>query len=132
MKAFRDTKSYSFNMGVVEALNYFGGVPKIAVPDNDKSAVIKASKYSPIINEEFKKLATYYNFVVSPARVRSPRDKPVVENTVFNAAERQLLFIINSKNLTKSRFRKKKVQEKVFLKKKINPFLIRFQKHLTK
>ena len=100
MKAFRDTKSYSFNMGVIEALNYFGGVPKIAVPDNDKSAVIKASKYSPIINEEFKKLATYYNFVVSPARVRSPRDKPVVENTVFNAAERQLIGASHNKTFS--------------------------------
>lgn len=100
MKAFRDTKSYSFNTGVIEALNYFGGVPKIAVPDNDKSAVTKASKYSPTLNQEFKKLASYYDLAIIPARVRSPRDKPVVENTVFNAAERQLIGAAHDKTFS--------------------------------
>lgn len=91
MKPFRDTKSESFNIGVISALEYFGGVPKIAVPDNDKSAVIKASKYHSELNRSFKNLAKYYNFAVIPARIRSPRDKPVVENTVLNVAERYVI-----------------------------------------
>lgn len=91
MKPFRDTKSESFNIGVISALEYFGGVPKIAVPDNDKSAVIKASKYYAELNQSFKNLAKYYDFAVIPARVRSPRDKPVVENTVLNVAERYVI-----------------------------------------
>ncbi|RYY51899.1 MAG: transposase [Chitinophagaceae bacterium] len=35
------------------ALHYFGGVPKVLVPGNLKSAVNKADKYEPSINDDF-------------------------------------------------------------------------------
>jgi len=64
------------------ALLFFGGVPLGIVPDNLKSAVIKASKYEPEINENFLAFATHYGTTILPARARKPQDKAHVENMV--------------------------------------------------
>lgn len=64
------------------AIRYFKGVPLAIVPDNLKSAVQKASRYEPIINENFKAFADHYGTVVLPARSRKPQDKAHVENMV--------------------------------------------------
>ena len=97
MEIFRDTKSASYLTGVIHALAYFKGVPKFLVPDNDKSAVIRHSKYEIDLNREFTFLANYYDTIVLPARVRKPKDKPLVENAVFNAAERNLIGKMHNK-----------------------------------
>ena len=64
------------------AIRYFKGVPLAIVPDNLKSAVIKASKYEPEVNENFKAFADHYGVSVLPARSRKPQDKALVENMV--------------------------------------------------
>lgn len=64
------------------ALHFYGGVPAAIVPDNLKSAVIKSSKYEPVINESFADFARHYNTTVLPARAYRPRDKALVENAV--------------------------------------------------
>lgn len=64
------------------ALHYFGGVPKAVVPDNLKSAVIKSSKYEPVINESFAAFADHYGIAVIPARAYRPKDKSLVEGAV--------------------------------------------------
>jgi len=64
------------------ALHYFGGVPQALVPDNLKSAVTKADKYEPEINETFLDFANHYKTSVLPARSRKPKDKAMVENMV--------------------------------------------------
>lgn len=64
------------------ALQYFGGVPRAIVPDNLKSAVIKSSKYEPIINESFAAFAEHYGLAVIPARAYRPKDKSLVEGAV--------------------------------------------------
>lgn len=64
------------------ALHFFKGVPLAIVPDNLKSAVIKAIKYEPIVNENFKAFADHYGMSVLPARSRKPQDKAHVENMV--------------------------------------------------
>ncbi len=97
MEAFKDRKSASFLTGVINALSYFGGVPKFLVPDNDKSAVITHKKYEVVCNREFQFLADYYNTIILPARVRKPKDKPLVENAVYNAAERNLIGKMHNK-----------------------------------
>ena len=97
MEVFRNTKKESFYLGVIHALAYFGGVPKFLVPDNDKAAVIHNHKYETEFNHRFQLLADYYNTVVLPARVRKPKDKPLVENAVFNAAERNLIGKMHNK-----------------------------------
>jgi transposase len=63
-------------------LHYLGGVPKAIVPDNMKTAVIKADKYEPSINHTLSQLANHYQTTILPARSRKPRDKSIVEQAV--------------------------------------------------
>jgi transposase len=63
-------------------LGYFGGAPKVIVPDNLKSAVTKANRYEPTLNQSFEEMANHYQMAVIPARSRRPRDKALVENAV--------------------------------------------------
>jgi transposase len=71
-----------FIASVQNALHYYGGVPKVLVPDNLKSAVTKSCKYDPCLNEDFLEMANHYGCAVMPARSRKPRDKSLVENHV--------------------------------------------------
>lgn len=64
------------------ALEFFGGVPELAVPDNLKSCTTLANRYEPDINPTYCDLASYYGFAVMPARVRSPKDKSLAEKGV--------------------------------------------------
>jgi len=64
------------------ALHYIGGVPKVLVPDNLKSAVTKASKYEAKLNDDFLDFANHYGTAVLPARSYKPKDKAIVEKTV--------------------------------------------------
>lgn len=64
----------------VRALEFFGGVPTILVPDNLKSAVDRVTKSGgAVINHTFSELARHYDTVVVPARPRKPKDKAPVE-----------------------------------------------------
>jgi len=67
----------------VRAFEFFGGVPKIVVPDNLKSAVSKACKYEPDINPTYHQMAQHYNIAVIPARKYKPKDKAKVEGGVL-------------------------------------------------
>ncbi|SEM83595.1 Transposase [Syntrophus gentianae] len=74
----------------VRALNFFGGVPEILVPDNLKTGVTKACYYEPDINPTYYKMACHYNTVIIPARIVKPKDKAKVESAVL-IAERWIL-----------------------------------------
>ena len=63
-------------------LKDLGGVPQTLVPDNLKAAVVKASRYEPTINKVLEDFANHYTTTVTPARVRKPQDKALVENQV--------------------------------------------------
>jgi transposase len=63
-------------------LEFFGGSPQILVPDNLKTAVIKANRYAPEITRALEDFCNFYNITVIPARVVSPKDKALVENQV--------------------------------------------------
>lgn len=63
-------------------LKHLGGVPRVLVPDNLKSAVVKADRYEPGINQVLEDFANHYGTTVIPARVRKPKDKALVENQV--------------------------------------------------
>jgi transposase len=67
------------------ALRFYGGVPAAIVPDCLKSAVVKANKYEPQINETFNDFAAHYQTVILPARALHPQDKALAENFVRNA-----------------------------------------------
>ena len=66
----------------VNTLDFLGGVPKAAVPDNLKAGITKPSRYEPGVNRTYQDLADHYGFVVLPARIRRPRDKAKVEAAV--------------------------------------------------
>lgn len=61
---------------------FFGGVFKVVIPDNMATIVTKADRLEPTFNETFVEYAQSRGFVIDPARVRSPQDKPRVERTV--------------------------------------------------
>lgn len=56
-------------------LREFGGVPQVLVPDNLKSAIVKASIYEPDVNHALEDFANHYSTTVIPARARKPKDK---------------------------------------------------------
>ncbi|MGH6972533.1 MAG: IS21 family transposase [Caulobacteraceae bacterium] len=74
----------------VQAFAFFGGAPRLIVPDNPKVAVIKASLYEPQVNRTYGEMAAHYGTAVLPARPRRPRDKAKVEAAV-RIVERWLL-----------------------------------------
>jgi len=74
----------------VHALEAIGGVPHLLVPDNTKTAVIKACLYDPLVNRTYADMAAHYDTAILPARPRRPRDKAKVEQAVL-IVERWLL-----------------------------------------
>lgn len=65
-----------------KCLEHLGGVPAALVPDNLKSAVVKADRYEPKINVAMADFASHYGTTVIPARAAKPKDKALVENQV--------------------------------------------------
>ena len=61
---------------------YFGGVSRIVVPDNLRTAVSKAERPEPIIQRSYQELAEHYHTAVIPARIRKPKDKSNAEGAV--------------------------------------------------
>lgn len=67
---------------ISKCLEAIGGVPKILVTDNLKSAVIKADRYEPTLNKALEDMGNHYRFVTIPCRPYSPTHKALVENQV--------------------------------------------------
>ena len=68
--------------GFEAAWVFYGGVFKTVIPDNVKTIVDRANQVEPRLNQAFVEYAQARGFVVDPARVRSPQDKPRVERVV--------------------------------------------------
>ena len=58
---------------------FFGGVPRLIVPDNLKSGVSKPCRYDPDLNPAYQQLAAHYGCAVMPARPYKPQDKSKAE-----------------------------------------------------
>lgn len=80
--AVRSQSIHDFIYALTCCLNDLGGTPKVLVPDNLKSAIVKASRYEPDVNQALEDFANHYSVTVLPARVRKPKDKALVENAV--------------------------------------------------
>jgi len=72
----------SWISGHVRAFEYFGGGPKVLVPDNTKTGVTSPCFYEPDLNPTYQELALHYGIAVLPTRVRKPKDKAKVEKGV--------------------------------------------------
>jgi hypothetical protein len=68
--------------GCEAAWRFFGGVFAVVIPDNMSSIVERADALEPRLNQAFVEYAQTCGFVVDPARVRRPTDKPRVERVV--------------------------------------------------
>jgi hypothetical protein len=68
--------------GFEAAWRFFGGIFATVIPDNMKSIVDRADGLEPRFNQAFVEYAQARGFVIDPARVRSPKDKPRVERVV--------------------------------------------------
>lgn len=67
----------------VRAFEFMGGVPKVVVPDNLKSAVIKTDRYEPKLNPAYQQMAAHYRVAIMPARPYKPKDKSKAEVAVL-------------------------------------------------
>jgi len=63
----------------VRTFDDFQGVPELLIPDNLRSAVTRAHRYEPLVNETYAEMAAHYGISILPARSRRPRDKAKVE-----------------------------------------------------
>lgn len=68
--------------GFEAAWVFFGGVFAVVIPDNMASIVSAADSVAPKLSDAFVEYSQSRGFVVDPARVRSPQDKPRVERVV--------------------------------------------------
>lgn len=66
-----------------QAFQFFGGVPKILVPDNLKSGVTNSCQFEPEANPTYADMAEHYDTAIIPARPRTPQDKSIAENGVL-------------------------------------------------
>ena len=63
-------------------VEFYGGSPRVLVPDCLRNGVTKAHIYDPDLNPDYVDLARHYGIAVVPARSRHPKDKALVENAV--------------------------------------------------
>ncbi len=83
VEAFLDEKKASWIKAHVHMFEFFGGVPKIIVPDNCKTAVIHNGGWNDQqLNQTYQEMAEHYGTAIIPARVRTPKDKPNAEGMV--------------------------------------------------
>jgi transposase len=68
--------------GLDAAWRFFGAMPKTIVPDNPKAIVARPDALAPVISAAFLDYVQARGIFVDPARIRSPKDKPRVENQV--------------------------------------------------
>ncbi len=81
-QAARDQQMESWIGVHIQALEFFGGAPKLIVPDNTKTGVSRACRYDPDLNPTYQEMAMHYGVGVLPARPYKPRDKAKVESGV--------------------------------------------------
>ena len=81
-----DMQSENWLLCHVHAYEYFGGVPRLLIPDNLKTGVTKNTRLDTIINRSYAELADHYKTAIVPARVKAPKDKSHAEGTVSYAS----------------------------------------------
>ncbi|CAM4201166.1 IS21 family transposase [Lacicoccus alkaliphilus] len=77
-----DMKQPSWIDAHIQMFEYFQGVPIVTVPDNLKTGITKHTRTMLKINKTYESMANHYHTIILPTRVRKPKDKPSVENTV--------------------------------------------------
>lgn len=81
-----DMKSENWLLCHVHAYEYFGGVPRLLIPDNLRAGVTKNTRLDTILNRSYVELSDHYGTAIVPTRVRAPKDKSHAEGTVSYAS----------------------------------------------
>ncbi|MDD5604158.1 MAG: IS21 family transposase [Eubacteriales bacterium] len=85
VEAFTNEKQQAWIAAHVHMYEFFGGVARILVPDNCRTAVThNKSWYTQELNSTYHEMAEHYGTAIIPARVRRPTDKPIAEGSVGN------------------------------------------------
>ena len=82
LRFFHDAKMANFQAGHVIGFRFFGGVPKSALYDNLKSAVLERCGNLKRYNPELLALASHYRFEPKAAAPRRGNEKGRVERTI--------------------------------------------------
>lgn len=93
--AYGDMKLSSWIDAHVRMYEHFGGVPRITIPDNTKTAVIKPDLVDPVLNKSYNEMAQHYRTTLVPARARKPKDKAADENMVGHVSRRIIAALRN-------------------------------------
>lgn len=93
--AYKDMTLPNWLDAHVRAFEYYGGVPKVTIPDNTKTAVKKADLVDPLLNPSYAEMARHYGTTLIPARAGKPKDKAADENMVLNVSRRILAALRN-------------------------------------
>ena len=76
----------------VRAFEAIGGVPELVVPDNARTAIVKACFYEPQVNRTYAEMAAHYGTAKSGADVIAPHGKRFSESSIGMAlATRNLM-----------------------------------------
>ena len=67
-----DMKSENWLLCHVHAYEYFGGVPRLTIPDNLRTGVLKNTRMDTVLNRSYSELADHYGTAIVPVRVRRP------------------------------------------------------------
>ncbi len=59
----------------IRAFEFYGGCPKLVIPDNTRSGVSRACRYEPDLNRTYHEMSMHYGVAVMPARPYKARDK---------------------------------------------------------
>jgi len=100
VEAFMEQDQEAWIIAHVHAYRFFGGVTRILVPDNLKSAVNKNTHDEIVLNKSYQEMAEHYGTAVIPTRVRAPKDKATVEGAVGHASSFILAAIRNQRFFT--------------------------------
>jgi len=95
IRAYPDQKTPSWIDAHVRMFRFFGGTPRVLIPDCTKTAVTAPDLFDPVITRTYQEMAAHYDITIIPARPRKPRDKNFVENTVGNVSRRVIAAIRN-------------------------------------
>lgn len=85
VEAFLDMKTRSWITAHVHMYEFFGGVARILVPDDCKTAVVHNGGFKDQqLNETYQEMAEHYGTAIIPVRIRAPKDKPNAEGSHTN------------------------------------------------
>lgn len=67
---------------MINAFEYFGGIPDVVLTDRMKTVIVSVDNGKPVWQETFKQFATDMNFIPKVCRVKRPETKGKVERLV--------------------------------------------------